>query len=100
VIAVEDNFTGNRNAGMVGAEVVGAGLKIQRCRNTNELGFRTAVEEALGLHVVATDFRKSNSLDVLDMWETPRAANRPGGSLSHAPGSPTSGPPLPLMPQL
>jgi len=32
VIAVEGNFAGNGNASLVGAEVVGTGLKIQRCR--------------------------------------------------------------------
>ena len=34
MIAVEGNFAGNGNAGLVGAEVVGTGLKTQRCRKS------------------------------------------------------------------
>jgi len=52
MIAVEGNFAGHGNAGLVGAEVVGTRLKTQRYGNTAELGSRTAVEEALGLSVV------------------------------------------------
>jgi len=52
VIAVEGNFAGYGNAGLVGTEVVGIGLKTQRYGNTAELGSRTAVEEAFGLSVI------------------------------------------------
>src|SRR5690348_106518 len=38
VIAMEGNFAGHGNAGLVGAEVVGTGLKPQCRRNATELG--------------------------------------------------------------
>ena len=85
VIAVEGDFTGNGNAGLVGAEVVGTGLKTQRCRNTAELGFRTAVEEALGLSVVGDGLSKIEGIG-LDMWEAPRAGE-PSNSPRRAPCS-------------
>lgn len=58
MIAVEGNFAGNGDAGLVGAEVVGTGLKTQRYSNTAELGSRTTVEEALGLSVVGDGLSK------------------------------------------
>src|SRR6185369_9145737 len=46
------------DAGLVGAEVVGPGLKTQRRRNAAELRSCMAVEEALGLSVVGDGLSK------------------------------------------
>src|SRR5437879_7062549 len=65
MIAVEGNFAGDGDAGLVGAEVVGTGLTTLRRRNAAELGFRAAVEEALGLSVVGDGLSKIEGVECL-----------------------------------
>src|SRR6516225_3030497 len=89
MIAVEGNFTGHGDAGLIGAEVVGTGIETQRCRNTAELRFRTAVEEALGLRIIGDGLSKIELLGCPGhVGDSESERTIPAARSRRAPGSP------------